>query len=75
MRWNKIPSGAKAREFSTNYGTAEAVPFQDRVLTQTLQPRQPRTKVRGSGFSNPRERPENMLDKRGMRDKVSGKCA
>jgi hypothetical protein len=33
-----MPSGAKAQERSTNYGTAEAVPFQDRFLTQTLQP-------------------------------------
>jgi hypothetical protein len=31
-----MPSGAKARELSTNYGTAKAVPFRDRVLTQTL---------------------------------------
>ena len=31
-----MPSGAKARELSTNYGTAEAVPFQDRVLPRPL---------------------------------------
>jgi hypothetical protein len=32
-----MTSAAKARQRSTYYGTAEAVPFlQDRVLTQTL---------------------------------------
>jgi hypothetical protein len=33
-----MPSGAEARELSTNSGTAEAVPFlKDRVPTQTLE--------------------------------------
>jgi len=32
----KMPSGAKARELLMNYGTTEAVPFQNRVLTHPL---------------------------------------
>jgi hypothetical protein len=34
--WKKRTSAAKAGYGSVIYGTAEAVPFQDRVFTQTL---------------------------------------
>jgi len=33
-----MPSGAKARKLLMNYGKAEAVPFQNRVLTHPLKP-------------------------------------
>jgi hypothetical protein len=36
MRYIKMPSDAKARKFSANYGTAEAVPFLETEFSRRL---------------------------------------